>query len=437
VSDWNFKELKKWDEKICEIALSHNLDWYPIIYETCDYYEMIGHMSYHGMPSHYPHWSFGKTFERTHQMYNMGMEGLPYELIINSDPSIAYLMRENPLYLQILIMAHCTGHSDFFKNNRMFADTDPKHVVSRFRNARKRIQGYIEDPSIGIEKIEAILDACHTIQHQTYRYPRDYINHKDQKNNLIKKAKKLREKGKSIDHIDFEKIPLSPEHDILGFLGEHARMLEEWQKDIIEIVRDEARYFIPQMRTKVMNEGWASFWHYNIMHELDLPQKYHIPFLKSHNQVIRPHIGSINPYHLGFYLFQKIKERYGIEECFLAREINNDDSFIRQYLTQEDCEELNLFSYSLHKDKFMVDDVSDREGWKNIKRDLISQVGANTIPTIYVESIDQGSLLVLHHEHDGRDLEIEYAERVIESIVEIWGGQVKLLTVIEGEPFEI
>ena len=96
------------------------LDWFPIYYETCDYYEMIGHMSYHGMPSHYPHWSYGKTFERTHQLYNAGMEGLPYELIINSDPSIAYLMRENPMYLQLLIMCHCIGHSDFFKNNRMF-----------------------------------------------------------------------------------------------------------------------------------------------------------------------------------------------------------------------------------------------------------------------------------------------------------------------------
>ena len=136
MSDWTIDDLKKWDEKIRKIAESYNLDWFPISYEICDYYEMIGHMSYHGMPSHYSHWSYGKSFERTHQMYNLGMEGLPYELIINSDPSIAYLMRENPFYLQILIMAHCVGHSDFFKNNRIFENTRPERVVAKMRNSK-------------------------------------------------------------------------------------------------------------------------------------------------------------------------------------------------------------------------------------------------------------------------------------------------------------
>jgi stage V sporulation protein R len=115
---------------------------------------MIGHMSYHGMPSYFNHWSFGKSFERTHFYVQCRSEGLPYELIINSDPSIAYLMRQNELFLQILIMAHCVGHSDFFKNNRCFKDTDPKNVVSRMRNAKKRIQGYVENPSIGIDQVE-------------------------------------------------------------------------------------------------------------------------------------------------------------------------------------------------------------------------------------------------------------------------------------------
>ena len=129
MNDWSIDDLESWDERICEIARGYGLDWYPIAYETCDYREMIGHMSYHGMPSHYGHWSYGKAFERTHFMYNAGAEGLPYELIINSNPSIAYLMQENPFYLQILIMAHCVGHSDFFKNNRCFKDTDAEHVT--------------------------------------------------------------------------------------------------------------------------------------------------------------------------------------------------------------------------------------------------------------------------------------------------------------------
>ena len=130
MSDWDFELLEKWDDKICQLAKQHSLDWYPILYETCDYYEMIGNMTYSGMPTHYDHWSFGKSFERTHQLYNSGTQGLPYELIINSNPSIAYLMLENPAYLQILIMAHCVGHSDFFKNNLTFKHTQPNIVVT-------------------------------------------------------------------------------------------------------------------------------------------------------------------------------------------------------------------------------------------------------------------------------------------------------------------
>ena len=135
-SEWTFSELKEWDDRVTKLAKANNLNWFELIYEICDYYEMIGHMSYHGMPSHYGHWSFGKTFERTHQMYNLGAEGLPYELIINSDPSIAYLMRENPTYMQILIMCHCVGHSDFYKNNLTFSKTEPSTIITQFRNAR-------------------------------------------------------------------------------------------------------------------------------------------------------------------------------------------------------------------------------------------------------------------------------------------------------------
>ena len=436
MSDWSFADLEKYDEKICHIAEKNGLDWFPIIYETCDYFEMIGHMSYHGMPSHYPHWSFGKGFERTHQMYNTGVEGLPYELIINSNPSIAYLMRENPLYLQMLIMAHCTGHSDFFKNNRMFMDTSPETVVTRMRNARKRIQSYIEDPTIGIAKVEEFLDSAHAIQFQTYRFPKQYISHSEKKAEYVEKINKIKEKEGVDFLINLDRIPLETEYDIFGFIIEHGK-LEDWEVDIMEIVKLEAQYFIPQIRTKIMNEGWASFWHYNIMHELELEEKFHLPFIKSHNQVIRPHLGAINPYHLGFYMFNKIKERHGIEECFLAREVAHDESFIRQYLTQEDCEELNLFSYGLRKSNYVVDDVSDEEGWKEVKKNLITQIGANTIPVIYVESIDVGDILVLHHEHDGRDLEIDYADRVVDHIRRIWKKPVKLMTIIEDEPFEI
>ena len=435
MSEWTFSDLEKWDDDITAIARGHGLDWFPIVYEICDFYEMIGHMSYHGMPSHYSHWSYGKSFERTHQMYNMGMEGLPYELIINSDPSIAYLMKENPLPLQILIMCHCVGHSDFFKNNRMFSDTRPESTCIRFRSARKRIQSYIEDPSIGVDEVENILDAAHSIKFHTNWYPIKQLSHKELKKLYLEKIKN--DVTGEYENFDLDKVPLEPDNDILGFIAEHSRHLSEWQRDVINIVRDETQYFIPQMQTKIMNEGWASYWHYRLMNELDLPQKYHMPFIKSHNQVIRPHIGGINPYHLGFTMFKKIEERYGLDRCFFARETSHDESFLREYLTEEDCRDLNLFSFSKKKNMRTIDEISDGEGWKDVKAELIRNTGVNTIPRIYVDLIESGGVLVLKHEHDGRDLELAYADEVCQHVMTLWGEVVKLITIVEGEPWEI
>lgn len=436
-SDWTFSDLEIFDNRICDIAKKHGLDWFPITYETCDYYEMIGNMSYHGMPSHYAHWSFGKSFERTHQMYNLGAEGLPYELIINSNPSIAYLMRENPLYLQVLIMAHCVGHSDFFKMNKEFANTEPERIVSKFRNAKKRIQGYIEDPSIGIEKVETILDAAHAVQFQMNRHNGRYFSQKEKQETLVNQWKQASKTNKDLKYPDISKIPAIPEYDLLGFILENCRNLEAWESDILEIVHDEANYFLPQMKTKIMNEGWASTWHYKICHELELDGGMHIPFIKSHNQVIRPHTGAINPYHVGFVMFRDIERRFGIEECFVARETCNDESFIRTYMTRELCEELELFQFAEREDYYLITDVSDDEGWKNIREGLIKQTGSNNIPIIYVEEIEDGDILILHHEYDGRDIETSYAEKVVEHIETIWKNPVKLITTIEDEPFEI
>jgi len=434
MSDWSMAELEEWDKKICEISKKSGLDWYPIAYETCDYFEMIGNMSYHGMPSHFSHWSYGKSFERTHHMYNAGAEGLPYELIINSNPSIAYLMLENPLYLQVLIMAHCVGHSDFFKNNRTFKDTDANNVTMRFRNAISRIQSYIEDPSIGIERVEKLIDACHCIQYQIDRKGRFRRDERD----LIDSYWKNGKNTKDLTGSESIKFPLQPEYDILYFLQENCKSLHPWQKDIIEIIRGESLYFMPQIRTKVMNEGWASFWHYRTLHELDLPDSMHIPFLRIHNLVIRPWGGSINPYHLGFEIFKKIEEERGIEECFIAREVHNDESFIMQYLDRDICEKLNLFTYSAKERNgdWTIDELSDEDGWKVCRQTLINSVGGNGIPVIYVDEVKKDTLILVH-EHDGRDLELDYADNCVKSIAEIWGGPVKLQTQIEEEYFEV
>ena len=427
---WTLQDLEEWDEKICDIAKKHNLDWYPITYETCDYYEMLGNMSYHGMPTHYGHWSYGKSFELQHSQYQHGMTGLPYELIINSDPCISYLMLENPLYLQILIMAHCVGHSDFFKNNRMFKYTRADTVVPRMRNAKKRIQSYIEDPSIGIEKVERVIDACHAISYQIPRHP--------SKISVISEDYNAWQiENKNNKNVDIEQLPHEKIYDIMGFISSFGEIKEDWKKDIIETVRDEAYYFMPQIRTKIMNEGWACFWHYKILHDLDLPQEYHLPFLKSHNQVVRPHIGGINPYNLGFHLFNKIHERYGLEECFIAREAHNDESFVRQYLTQEDCEELNLFSIKKQGDDLYVGDVSDEEGWKTIKNSLLQQIAGNQIPVIYIQEVEKNKNLILHHEHDHRELDLNHASAVVGHIQELWGNDVSLITMIDNAPYEV
>lgn len=432
--NWSIEELKEWDEKVIEVAKGYGLDWHPITYEVCDYYSMIGHMSYHGMPTHYDHWSYGKTFERTHQAYNAGIEGLPYELIINSNPSIAYLMRENPLYLQILIMAHCVGHSDFFKNNRMFQHTRPESVIGRFRSAKKRIQEYTEDPYIGVEKVEEVIDSCHALQYQILRDGSQRKTHPEMVE-YYKGLVELDEKGNRI-MFDLDNPPLEPDADVLGFIAEHGK-LSAWKRDIIEIVRDEAYYFMPQIQTKIMNEGWASFWHYTICHDLQLDDKHHLPLLRMHNAVIRPHVGSLNPYHLGFVIFQDIKKRFGLQECFIARETCNDRSFIRQYLTRELCEELGLFSWSEKKTNYSIDEISDEDGWKKVRDYMVGSIADARLPVIKVVGIEKDGTLMLHHEHDGRDLELNYADRTVEHVRSLWGNDATLHTIVEEEPWEI
>ena len=437
-SNYNIEDLKKWDDKICEIAKGFGLDWYPISYEICDYYEMIGHMAYHGMPSHYNHWSYGKSFERTHFFYNSGQQGLPYELIINSDPSIAYLMLQNEFFLQILIMAHCVGHSDFFKNNRCFKETDSKNVVSKMRNAKKRIQGYIEDPLIGQEKVENFLDDLHAIRFQTQRYNIPRKTKSEILNEEIQRYNRMKDEGIQLDYSKLEDTLLRPDHDILSFLLEYRKGWNTWQMDLLEIVRDESWYFMPQIKTKILNEGWASFWHYKILHELNLNEEFHVPFMKMHNAVVRPHIGGVNPYHLGFYIFQKLEREYGLEKCFEVRETHDDVAAIRLFLDEEDFRELNFFSHEKQKNgDVLISEVADHDDWRVIRDDLIKNTGINTIPQIYVDRIEKQETLVLKHEHDGRDLEIQYANRVVDHIKNLWGKQVKLFTILEEEIWEV
>jgi len=341
------------------------------------------------------------------------------------------------MYVHILTMAHCVGHSDFFKNNRMFANTSPELVIPKFKAAAKYVKELIEDPSIGIEEVEAIIDACHSIKYQIPRYP-GIKRHPHEQLKQIYAQKVLEDTTGEYDDFDLDKIPLERDYNIMAFVSDHSRNLNEWQRNLMSIVEESSHYFIPQALTKIMNEGWAVLMHEKIVNELNLPDKYHIPFVKLHNQVVRPHLGRVNPYHLGYNIFKKIEERNGFEACLLVREVHNDITFLRSYLDEEMCQELNLFSYSYKKSKnhISVDETSDNEGWEKVRDSLIKTVGLNSIPTIYVEEMQKDHTLILRHEHDGRDLDMQYAKKVFEYIQELWGEKVQLYTVLEGELWE-
>ena len=437
MSDWSMEELQEWDKKICTIGSGLGLDWYPIEYEICNYKEMIGHMAYTGLPTHYRHWSFGKSFDRIQTEYNLGMSGLPYEMIINSNPSISYLMTENPMPTHILTMAHCVGHSDFFKNNRMFAETGADTAIDRFKSAGKRVKKYMEDPNIGIDKVERILDACHSIKYQVPRTPgvkrRNEKELKKYYKNLI-----LKDTTGWWDDFDLNKVPLEPDSNILRFIATHNKMLEEWERDLIHIVEQESLYFIPQASTKIMNEGWACMIHEKIVNALGIPDDYFLSFIRLHNQVVRPHLGRVNPYHLGFKMFKYIEENQGFKECLRVRETHNDETFIKTYLDETLCKELNLFSYSFHNKEGYnkITDVSDDDSWRTVRDDLIKSVGLNSVPVIVVKELKKDGTLILEHEHDGRDLELSEANRVFEHINELWQGNIKFTTVIEDETWE-
>ena len=431
--DYRIDELEAWDTRILDVARKAGLDWFEIEYELIDATAMIGAMAFHGMPVHFNHWSFGKAYERTRHMYDSGVEGLPYELIINSNSSLAYLMRENPLYLQVLIMAHCVGHSDFFKNNRLFKGTRPDTIIGRMRSAKKRIQSYVENVHVGIDKVEEVIDACHAVQFQGMRPGWIRRTRKE----IIDAYVEEKERDEDTPDLNLDKNPLEPDYDLLGFIAENAK-LPEWKKDIIEVCRDEGQYFWPQIQTKIMNEGWASYWHYTILHELGLPPELHVPFIKSHNQVIRPHVGGLNPYHLGFEMFKRIRDRHGLDECFLARETHRDSSFLHQYLTESDCEELGLFTFSEKKTgAITIDEISDEEGWKHVRDTLVKNVGGGGIPIIYVENVNRSGTLVLDHEHDGRDLLIAEASETVKHVATLWDNPVSLSTLVDGKTHRV
>ena len=434
--EYNVSTLEEWNKIIEEKAKELGLNFYPQEFEIIGFNEMLGYEAYVGMPSKYPHWSYGKAYDKNKTLYSLNMTGLPYEMVINSNPCLAYLMRENTLLLQILTMAHVYGHNDFFANNRLFVDgTKAKNVIEMFKLDAEIIRGYINNPNIGYERVEKVLDAAHAIRYQIPRVVGiKELSDEEIKNSIVmdyntkKENKGILDSNEEIPFPDISKIPIEPCDDVIGFIVKYSS-LEEWEKNILRIVKRETKYFIPQIETKIMNEGWASFWHYNILKSISLEDGLHFEFLKRHNDVVAPIIGGLNPYYIGFKVFQDIEKKYGREKIFEVRKTERDSSFLRKYLTRELCEELNLFEYSKKNFDYVVKEVSDEDGWKEIRNSLADTCGVASIPYIRVVDLNRRDLsLTLEHCFDGRELELSYAKETLKYVQDLWGYKVKLIT---------
>ncbi len=458
-ANYAVEDLQEWNQRIVELVQRFGLDPYTQEFEICDYEEMLSYMVYSGMPSHYPHWSYGKAYEKLKTLYDYGLSGLPYEMVINSDPCIAYLMRDNTLALQILTIAHVYGHNDFFKNNFTFRTIRAEFTIETFKAHANRVRHYVEDPSIGLEKVERILDAAHALSLQCRRNLS--IRKQTETEQRIAKLENSKPSTDPFQSIhrrkdwvspDLDKVPVYPEEDILLFIRDHNPQLADWERDLLTMVHEQAQYFIPQIETKIMNEGWASFWHKRILEALDLPQGLRLEFFVRHTQVLSPTPGAINPYYVGMKVWEDIEKRWthpspeevkefgpkketASEKLIEVREVERDSSFLRRYLTEELIRELNLFEYQSRGNEKVVSRVADQENWQAIKDTLLQNVGTGTIPVIKVEDADYNNnrSLFLKHYHDGRDLQIEYAEKTLQYLRQLWGRDVVLETVVNDK----
>lgn len=459
-NSWTMDDLVSWDEKIRDLVDAFGLNCFEQEFEICDHEQMLGYMAYHGMPAHYPHWSFGKSFERQKTQYDLQVSGLPYEMVINSDPSVAYLMRGNSLCLQILTIAHVYGHNDFFRNNFTFRHTDPTGLLSRINVHGGRVRDYMRDPSIGVKRVEPVLDACHALSLQVNRNPSvKRLSRENQEARLIESAQKDRSISEKKLAKQLQMLLIQPEQDLLVLLRDHAPDLTDWERDVINICHQEALYFLPQIETKIINEGWASFWHHQIMSNLDLPSGVRMEFMVRHHQVIRPIPGDVNPYHVGFMTWRKIaKEALGIsdedddggplpllgpqaakarETLFQIREVDRDVSFLRRFLDEELMRDLDIFEFEEDSNSgdVTVSKVSDEQNWLAVKNTLLKQVGIGGVPIITATEIDvkKGHQLKLLHEQGERELDPENTRHTLSHIYQLWRRPVTLETKVDGK----
>ncbi len=479
--DWNFDSLRRAYDAISDIALKElKLDLYPNQIEIITFEQMLDAYSSIGMPLMYQHWSFGKNFARDELLYRHGLRNLAYEIVINSNPCIAYLMEENSMMMQTLVIAHAAfGHNHFFKNNNLFKQwTDADGILDYLEFAKTYIARC--EARYGEAAVERILDAAHALMSQgVSRYPRrKTLNLRDEE----KRAReRLEEQERSYNEL-WRSVPSAaarspqahsaaerrhlldlPEENILYFLEKKAPLLKTWEREILRIVRHVAQYFYPQKQTKMMNEGCATFVHYYVMNRLHetgfLTDGAMMEFFQSHTgAVFQPefdHRGysGINPYALGFAMMQDIQrvcrnpteeDRVWLPEIAGSGDWvgvlkdgwadHRDESFIRQFLTPELIRKMRFFD--LHDDgksDLTVKAIHNERGYRTVRTNLANQYDVvRNEPEIEVVDVDLAGdrrLMLQHRVYSGILLQEKDSALVLKHLANLWGYEVTLAEV--------
>ena len=478
-SEWTFDNLEKLEFEIGRIAEGYRLDTYPNQIEIISAEQMMDAYSSTGMPLGYHHWSLGKQFLSTEQKYKRGNMGLAYELVINSNPCISYLMEENTLALQALVIAHaCFGHNSFFKSNYLFKTwTDASAIVNYLMFAKRYVADCEERH--GLETTEALLDSCHALMNygvDRYRRPKPISAEEEQRRQIEREEYQQQQvndlwrtvpQKEEDSEATWPRFPEEPQENLLYFIEKNAPLLEPWEREIVRIVRKIAQYFYPQRQTKIMNEGWATFWHYTLLNTLYdeglVNDGFMLEFLQSHTSVIfqpeydSPSFSGINPYTLGYAMFTDIRRiceaptdedkrffpeiagKDWLDTLHDAMENFKDESFILQFLSPAVIRKLKLFNI-LDDDKseeIEVTAIHDDHGYLRIREELADQYNlSKQEPNIQVFEVDlrgNRSLTLQHIQHDRVPLDNEDAKEVLKHLRHLWRFDVLLDSIQEGK----
>ena len=475
-SDWSFELVERYHEVIKATAERFGLDTYPNQLEVITAEQMMDAYASVGMPVNYRHWSYGKEFISTEKNYKRGHMGLAYEIVINSNPCISYLMEENTMAMQALVIAHAAyGHNSFFKGNYLFRMwTDAASIIDYLVYAKNYVAECEERH--GLDAVEELLDSCHALMnHGVDRYRRpsrkslaqELADRKDREAYAQQQVNEMwrtlpRKAEKAAEEASAKRFPDEPQENLLYFIEKNAPLLEPWQREIVRIVRKIAQYFYPQRQTQVMNEGWATFWHHKLLNTMyddgHLSDGMMIEWLKSHTNVVyQPkvtdrHYSGINPYALGFAMYTDIKRicehptdedrhwfpeiagRDWLETLDHAMRNFKDESFVGQYLSPHLMREFRFFAIldDEKEDELEVSAIHDESGYRRVREALSHQydLGARE-PNIQVWSVNlrgDRSLTLRHAQHNDRPLH-DGANEVLKHVARLWGFGVHLESV--------